>query len=74
MLIQFRQAWRSTDGQEYAAGEEADLPPALARILAQRGIAEMVTDEKRLREPEQNRIRQPAENRAKGRKRRRSAK
>ena len=74
MLIQFRQAWRSTDGQAYAAGEEADLPPALARILAQRGIAEMVTDEKRLREPEQNRIRQPAENRAKGRKRRRSAK
>ena len=74
MLIQFRQAWRSTDGQAYAAGEEADLPPALARILAQRGIAEMVTDEKRLQEPEQNRIRQPAENRAKGRKRRRSAK
>ena len=74
MLIQFRQAWRSTDGQAYAAGEEADLPPALARILAQRGIADMVTDEKRLRQPEQNRIRQPAENRAKGRKRRRSPK
>ena len=63
MMIRFRQAWRSASEMHYAAGEVVDLPSSLARILVQRGIAEIAVEEQRAKEPEQNRIRRPKKNR-----------